>query len=421
MIPAAARAPPVVPPRGAAGAKSGRAARRGSWRRLAAMAQRRLRAVFVETHLGGSHEAFARGWIERSRHDWTLLGLPAERWKWRMRAAGLALGERLAALRRAPDVVVATSLIDLAHLKARAALPPRTRFLLYLHENQFDYPRPRGVALERGFAMAHVASLLVADGAAINSRAHLNSLADGARRFLGEVAAPAPRGLAAALRRVRILPPGVDFDGFPAPGPRPLGDPPAIVWNHRWEDDKRPAAFARLVLRLADGDRRFRLILLGPSAQAKPLPLDLIRGRLADRIVRDGAAETRAEYVEQLARGDVAVSLAAQENFGYAVVEAMAAGCVPLLPARLSYPEILPPALRAPLLCRTDRETLARLTTWLLEPRRIEELRPRVMRAARRHAWERRAAALDDWVERAARDAAEPARKRAEGPRASKG
>jgi glycosyltransferase involved in cell wall biosynthesis len=35
-------------------------------------------------------------------------------------------------------------------------------------------------------------------------------------------------------------------------------------------------------------------------------------------------------------------SAAIQENFGISVIEAMLMGCVPLLPDRLSYPEILP-------------------------------------------------------------------------------
>jgi len=39
------------------------------------------------------------------------------------------------------------------------------------------------------------------------------------------------------------------------------------------------------------------------------------------------------------------LSTARHEFFGIAVVEALLAGCLPWLPDRLSYPELLPPAL----------------------------------------------------------------------------
>jgi hypothetical protein len=41
-------------------------------------------------------------------------------------------------------------------------------------------------------------------------------------------------------------------------------------------------------------------------------------------------------------QADIAVSTAIQEFFGISVVEAMYCGCVPVLPRRLSYPELLP-------------------------------------------------------------------------------
>ena len=43
-----------------------------------------------------------------------------------------------------------------------------------------------------------------------------------------------------------------------------------------------------------------------------------------------------------LARGDIVISTSLQENFGISVIEAIRLGCFPLLPNRLSYPELLP-------------------------------------------------------------------------------
>ncbi len=361
-------------------------------------ARRRLRVAFVEPFEDGSHAAFVEGWIARSEHAITVLGLPGERWKWRMRTAAWTLGERLARLRPLPDVVVATSLLDLAHLRVASRLA-RAPFALYFHENQLSYPRPAGEALDRGFAAAHLASLLAADGVAFNSRFHRAAMLADLAAFLDEAPAPAPRRALAIVRRARVLPPGVDLAGFPAPAERPPRDPPRIVWNHRWEEDKRPSAFARVVDALAERGLSFRLILLGTTSQVQPKPLLALRERHAERLDRAVPAATRQEYVAWMARADVAVSTAAQENFGYAAIEAMAAGAVPLLPRRLSYPEIVPRALHEALLYDgTDDALLLRLARWIEAPEEPAAWRRRVMRAAQAHGWESRAHALDEWV-----------------------
>ena len=61
---------------------------------------------------------------------------------------------------------------------------------------------------------------------------------------------------------------------------------------------------------------------------------------LGDRVVQVGYLP-RLAYTELLGQADVVVSAARHEFFGIAVVEAIAAGAVPVLPRRLSYPELI--------------------------------------------------------------------------------
>jgi 2'-5' RNA ligase len=60
----------------------------------------------------------------------------------------------------------------------------------------------------------------------------------------------------------------------------------------------------------------------------------------AGRVGHWGFASSRAEYAAVLAGCDVVVSTAAHEFFGVAVAEGVAAGCWPLCPDALAYPEV---------------------------------------------------------------------------------
>jgi len=51
------------------------------------------------------------------------------------------------------------------------------------------------------------------------------------------------------------------------------------------------------------------------------------------------ANKSNAEYLMQLSRAKLVLSCALQETFGYAVMKAVAQGCVPIVPNNLSYPE----------------------------------------------------------------------------------
>ncbi len=55
-----------------------------------------------------------------------------------------------------------------------------------------------------------------------------------------------------------------------------------------------------------------------------------------------GYQKSKQAYLDWLSRGTVTISTAIQENFGISTMEAIAQGCFPLLPDRLSYPELEP-------------------------------------------------------------------------------
>ena len=359
---------------------------------------RRVRILFLEPFYGGSHREFADGLREHSRHRIDLVSLPARLWKWRLRAAGLTLAQRVPQPQRY-DLVVAAGLLDLAQVRAvwGARTPP---LLLYLHESQISYPVPGGGSAAAELLWRDVTNFCAADHLVFNSEFHRAAF----RARLPEAIAGLPDAEArpeapADLfdRRSGVLYPGCRFGPGAPPGPPP--DPPVVIWNHRWEFDKAPQAFVAALEEAARRGARFGVALLGERLIPEPEALVRARAALAGRIVYDGFPD-RPEYLRQLARGSIVVSTALQENFGIAVMEAIHAGCLPLLPRRLVYPELIPAELHDRCLYEDAAGLVERLIRELQAP---PADRAQWRRIAARHAWPRVIDAYDDLFETTAR------------------
>ena len=147
--------------------------------------------------------------------------------------------------------------------------------------------------------------------------------------------------------------------------------PPIVLWNQRWEHDKNPAGFFRMMNRLDDAGLPFRLILAGERFNEQPDEFDRAFERYASRILHYGYAEDFAEYSKLLHRSDLVVSTAKHEYFGISIMEAIYCGCHPLLPNRLSYPELVPESLHKPLLhapvLYEDEDDLFRIMSAILK------------------------------------------------------
>ncbi|MDC0414664.1 DUF3524 domain-containing protein, partial [Gammaproteobacteria bacterium] len=74
-------------------------------------------------------------------HEWTQLALPPRHFNWRIRGNSLqwALNEQ-DALTQDYDLLIATSMVDLASLRGFVPSLSKIPTLLYFHENQFVYP-----------------------------------------------------------------------------------------------------------------------------------------------------------------------------------------------------------------------------------------------------------------------------------------
>lgn len=220
-----------------------------------------------------------------------------------------------------PDAILATDMMDLATFRAR--LDIRLPTILYMHENQLTY----GATVDINYGRINARSVAAADLTVFNSQYHWSSFGEAL------MALDHPAALA-AWQGATVVPVGIDLSNIHLHD-LPDGSP-IVLWNHRWETDKRPDRFAEALEQIEDLD--WRLLLLGE--RDKSVAHHRIRARFPDRLVHDGWAEPD-DYRDLLALANIVVSTADQEFFGVSIAEAVASGSFPVLPNRLAYPELL--------------------------------------------------------------------------------
>lgn len=248
---------------------------------------------------------------------------------------------------RAFDAVLCSTFVDVALLRSLlsqvSGWQADTRFLTYFHENQFAYPGQVQSENMYQFTALNFSSAMASDACAFNSDYNRRTFFEGVTEYLGKAS---DMNLELTLpeleRKCQVLAPGLDYTEIDGCSGKMSEGPPVIVWNHRWEHDKDPQTFFNALYELEELGVPFRLIVLGQSFRYGPSCFAEARGRLQAKTIHFGYAESREEYVQLLRSGDVVVSTALHEFFGLAVLEAVRAGCRPLLPHRLSYPELFP-------------------------------------------------------------------------------
>ncbi len=305
-----------------------------------------MRILLVEPWLTGSHQAWAEGFARHSAHDVHVVAHDGAYWRWRLRGGAVTLAEAAAAVvaeHGAPDVVLASSMLDVPAFAGHArAWMGTTPIALYLHETQPARAALTGEPLDDDMAYRNWTSMVAADHVFVNSAFHRDALFAALPELLGRPPDQRHEHLLDAVHaRTSLLPVGVDIGAVRA-GREGVDDgEPIVLWSHRWDHDKAPELFFRALRRLDHEGLAFRVALAGANARTDPREFIEAEERFGPRLVHAGHLP-RSEYVDLLGRSSVVVSTAVHEFFGVAMVEAMAAGAVPLLPRALSYPEVVP-------------------------------------------------------------------------------
>ena len=213
---------------------------------------------------------------------------------------------------------------------------------MYFHENQFAFPIQVDGSRLLEAQLTSIYTAMSADRLIFNSEFNRRTFFEGAHALLARFPDGVPSSLVSQLTpKSLVLPVPLDDALFAG---NHLASTRDIVWNHRWEFDKGPerllAVVQEIVRRVPEGKvhlvgQQFRQI---PEAMTAALALLERHGRLG----RVGFLENRLEYESLLKNSQFVLSTADQEFQGLAVMEAMALGCIPVVPDQLAYPEYVP-------------------------------------------------------------------------------
>jgi len=365
-----------------------------------------LHILIFEAYDGGSHGQFLDGLIHHSCYHYVRLGLPARKWKWRMRGSAIYFAQNAvhalsAANVKAEDVdlIFTSDMTSVADLRALLGAPlNRKPIICYFHENQLTYPLPSEADRDYQYGFTNITSCLAADAVWFNSEYHRREFLQAAGDLLGRMPDYVPENIVETIQqKSQVMPLGLDPELFELNRtlhPPTPARPPVILWNHRWEYDKNPDDFFETLFDLQRSSFDFRLLVAGQSFRDSPSIFLAAEKVLAEKIDHFGYVPERQTYYALLGRANVVISTAHHEFFGLSVAEAQAAGCYPLLPNRLNYPELLPPEIHAVYLY--DRPDELRDKLMDLCQNGVPELAPEAARKLSGLSWPRLGPVYDE-------------------------
>jgi glycosyltransferase involved in cell wall biosynthesis len=299
-----------------------------------------MKVLLLSAYDVASHRYWRKGLVRYlDSIDWHLLCLPARHFNWRIRGNPLswALSEQ-EVLSQHYDAIVATSMVDLTTLKGLVPTLANTPSIVYFHENQFAYPPSPHQQQRIEPQMVTLYSGLAAKQLVFNSAYNRTTYLIGIEKLLRKMPDHVPKGIADQLSsKSQVIPVPIELSR--STKPTTFSTPLTLVWNHRWEYDKGPERLYSALSLLKSRDVDFRIHIIGQQFRQSPEIFEQLQNNFSEHIGEFGYVEVHKKYLRILSESDLVISTAIHEFQGLAVMEAVASGCIPVVPDRLSYPE----------------------------------------------------------------------------------
>ena len=331
-----------------------------------------MKLLLVEPFYRGSHKLWADNVQSIFSTEMDLLTLPGKYWKWRMEGSAWKLADEYQRLNKLFDIIICSDLINLSAFLSLIKLDrKKTMVVMYMHENQINYPwNTADVDLKQGrdrhYGFMNLMNCLVADKIFFNSDFHKNAFIESLHGFVKPFPdAKISIDLDSLKSRSKTIPIPLELQSLIKRKKNRTHPRKIILWNHRWEYDKNPDLFFSTLSSIKQKGFKFNLVVVGEKFSRYPEVFDLAKHEFKDEIVHFGYVESRHEYETLLEGADILPVTSNHDFFGISVIEAIAAGVTPLLPNRLAYPEHINPDKFPHLFYDHDQEFEGKLTVLL--------------------------------------------------------
>lgn len=305
---------------------------------------------------------------------WHCLSLPPRHFTWRIRSNGLYWAfEELDTLSRDYDLLIATSMVDLATLRGLVPGLAQTPTVVYFHENQFAYPAGRQRQDNMEPLLVPIYSALCANRVLFNSCYNRDTFLAGIESFSRAMPEPVPGQALNDLEQATVIPVSLPETTLN----HDTGDDCLnLLWNHRWEYDKDPQLLLEIIRHCQKLNLPMRVHIVGQQFREQPAEFQEMDKLLQQWSHSSGIGRGEFGYLDEgkyrklLAGCDVVLSTALHDFQGLAIQEACQSGCSPLAPNGLAYPEYLPSDCLYERGNNNTAETVAGRLQFLIEQKR---------------------------------------------------
>ena len=237
-----------------------------------------MRILLVSPYHGhSSHASWAEGYRASSRHQVEILSLSDRAWAWRLKGGAVELAQKATTEQFHSDVVLATSMTDVAGLMGHWRGTPLAAkpVVLYMHENQLTYPIRKEGKRDRQLPWIQYSSMLCADEIWFNSEHNRTGWFRALPSFLASL--PDAQGvnrIESLFARSKVVPVGLNLPKDPPALERDEESrPPLLVWNQRWDCGQGPRGVCGRRCQFA-GEGRFSGGAAGTRAQKRAARAD---------------------------------------------------------------------------------------------------------------------------------------------------
>ncbi len=314
-----------------------------------------MRVLLLSAYDAPSHKRWRDGLVSSfPEFTWTSLALPARYFSWRIRGNSLSFAyQHRETLTSDYDLFIVTSMVDLSALRGFVPAVAKIPTIVYFHENQFSYPESTQQKSSVEPKILNIYTALCGDILIFNSSFNRNTFLQGAKRLLKKLPDCVPKGLTETLQEKSwVLPVPLENFLFEASleekSVKRKSQKLQIVWNHRWEYDKNPGLLLKTLQQLATAFNNvlpFDLHVVGQKFREQPSEFAAIETLLEQCSAKGqwGFVATESDYYALLSECHIVLSTAWHDFQGLSVLEAVALGCLPVVPNRQAYPEWFSP------------------------------------------------------------------------------